>query len=428
MLGPVIQAQTDVLRHAAYPDGLSRDDLLLWYRRVREQSKQLFAIIQPDAFYSRPIALRNPVVFYEGHLPVLGINTLVKGALKQPGLNADFENLFARGIDPDDDADGSSDASVWPSRSEVQAYRRSAEALIERAMLTESLDDPLTVEALFTVVEHELMHQETLLYMFHNMPYEQKVWRSATVADRPAKNELIEVPAGIATLGADRDEIGFGWDNEFPKHRVDVNAFAIQRHNVTNGDYLECMRATGAPAPHFWSTADGRWFWRGIFELIPLPLSWPAFVTHDEASAYTRWKGGRLPTEAEYHRAAFGTPRGKERFYPWGNEVPDPKRGNFGLVNTEPVPVGSYPGSASAWGIHDLVGNGWEWTDTQFSGFAGFQPMASYPQYSADFFDGKHFVLKGASQATPRELVRRSFRNWFRPNYPFVYATFRCVA
>jgi len=273
------------------------------------------------------------------------------------------------------------------------------------------------------------MHQETLLYLFHNMPYEQKVKRQSRVAlrDERVTNDFVGVPDGIVTLGADRSHIGFGWDNEFPQHRVDVDAFQIQRHNVANHEYLEYMNATGVAAPHFWTRKDALWYWRGMFELIPLPDSWPVYVTHDEAVAYARWSGARLPTEAEYHRAAFGTPRGEERLFPWGDELPDPKPGNFGLSSRDPVPVGSYPSGASAWGIHDLVGNGWEWTSTKFAGFAGFEPMPSYPGYSVDFFDGKHYVLKGASPATPRELIRRSFRNWFRPNYPYVYATFRCV-
>ena len=89
--------------------------------------------------------------------------------------------------------------------------------------------------------------------------------------------------------------------------------------------------------------------------------------------------------------------------------------------------VGTHPAGASAWGVQDLIGNGWEWTSTPFEPFPGFQAMASYPEYSADFFDGKHFVMKGASPLTARGLVRPGFRNWFRPRYPFVYATFRCV-
>ena len=99
----------------------------------------------------------------------------------------------------------------------------------------------------------------------------------------------------------------------------------------------------------------------------------------------------------------------------------------WGGLDGDPEPVGSRPAGASAWGVEDLMGNGWEWTETVFEGFPGFAPMPHYPGYSADFFDGKHFVMKGASPATPRMLLRRSFRNWFQGCYPYVYATFRCV-
>jgi formylglycine-generating enzyme required for sulfatase activity len=134
------------------------------------------------------------------------------------------------------------------------------------------------------------------------------------------------------------------------------------------------------------------------------------YVTHEEATAYAKWKGARLPTEAEYHRAL-----GEEA-------VPE---GNYDFQHWDPVDVGSYPPNEH--GIYDLVGNGWEWTSTPFAGFPGFEPMPSYLVYSADFFDNAHYVLKGASPVTPRELIRPTFRNWFRPNYPYVYATFRCA-
>jgi formylglycine-generating enzyme required for sulfatase activity len=194
--------------------------------------------------------------------------------------------------------------------------------------------------------------------------------------------------------------------------RVPVDAFEIEQHSVTNGAYLEYMTATGAKAPHFWVRKEDQWFWRGMFELIPLPLDWPVWVTYDEAAAYARWNGGRIASEGEYNRAAEGTP---------------PTEGNLDFRNFDPVAAGSYPKAVSTWGVNDLVGNGWEWTSTVFDGFPGFQPMPSYPQYSADFFDGKHRVLKGASPVTAQALVRLSFRNWFRPNYPYVFAKFRCV-
>jgi iron(II)-dependent oxidoreductase len=164
-----------------------------------------------------------------------------------------------------------------------------------------------------------------------------------------------------------------------------------------------------------------------MFEMLPLPRSWPVFVSWAEANAYARWRGARLPSEGEYQRAAYGSDGGADRRFPWGDAPPDIRRGVFDFSSWDPEPAGSHPAGRSAWGVDDLVGNGWEWTSTVFAPFPGFRPLPSYPEYSADFFDGEHVVLKGASPATARDLLRPSFRNWFRPRYPHVYATFRCA-
>ena len=132
-------------------------------------------------------------------------------------------------------------------------------------------------------------------------------------------------------------------------------------------------------------------------------------------------------SEAEFQRAAYGDRSGHERRHPWGDDAPTSAHGVFDFTSWDPHPAGSHPRGASAWGIHDLVGNGWEWTGSVFAPFPGFSALPSYPEYSADFFDGEHFVIKGASSATASELMRPSFRNWFRPRYPYVYASFRCV-
>jgi len=185
-------------------------------------------------------------------------------------------------------------------------------------------------------------------------------------------------------------------------------------------------QSAGLAHPPFWERIGEAWFWRGMFERVPLPASWPVYVSLAEALAFARWHGVRLPTESEFQRAAYGSPDG-ERAYPWGHEAPAPRRGVFDFASWDPEPAGSHPGGASAWGVEDLVGNGWEWTNSAFAPFPGFRAIASYPEYSADFFDGEHFVMKGASPATARELLRPTFRNWFRKHYPHVYATFRCV-
>lgn len=265
------------------------------------------------------------------------------------------------------------------------------------------------------------------MYIVHQLPYERKHRLGFRHEDHPvATGERRAVAAGTATLGADPEAIPFGWDNEFGRTEVPVAAFEMSVYPVTNGDWLRFV-GDGGPVPHFWSERDEQWYLRAQFESIALPRSWPVYVTHQQAQAYARWAGMRLPSEAEYHRAAFGTPAGDERSFPWGETSPSKEHGNFDFTRFDPEPVDAHPAGVSAWGIADLIGNGWEWTATPFGPLPGFEPMASYPQYSADFFDGKHYVMKGASPVTPRELIRRSFRNWFYSDYPYMYAKFRCV-
>ena len=440
---------------------IDRAELVHWYRQNRLRTRALFDLIAPETYYSRPISLRNPIVFYEGHLPAFSLISLVKRGLGRPGVeNAErLEQLFARGIDPESEAAAvprSGASTLWPSRDEVLAFASRADDLVIDALQHGSFDlegraHPAMRrgEAIYTALEHEAMHQETLLYMWHRLPHDQKQKPSDLkyeIGGDPPAYERVRIPAGATTLGAPRDRTAFGWDNEFDAHRIEVPAFEIDVHSVTNADFLsfvdaggyaerslwtdegwEWVQREGVKHPAFWQAAS-RWSWCGMFEDLPLPRAWPVYVSHAEAAAYARWKGRRLPTEAEYHRAAFGAPGGDERAFPWGSEPPARQHGNFDFQSWEPVPVGSRPAGRSAWGIHDLVGNGWEWTATVFAPFEGFAPMPSYPEYSAEFFDGAHYVLKGASPATAKELIRPSFRNWFRPNYPYVYAKFRTVA
>jgi ergothioneine biosynthesis protein EgtB len=446
---------------------IDRQSVIDWYRRNRLRSEAIFDLIDPSAYYSRPIALRNPIVFYEGHLPAFSVIAFLRRGLGRPPVDPRLEELFARGIDPETEqsaAPRSGVSTVWPSRAEVRAFARAC----DEAVLSAMANDDLPSEGLYTALEHEAMHQETLLYMWHRLAYEQKradrgqtpMWSRHAVSSGADSTDLLQpsdpsspvtrgqtpvrIDAGTATLGADRGDVSFGWDNEFDAHRVTVPAFDVDALPVTNADYLAFVEAGGyltrawwddtgwawiqqdhVEHPIFWLRQGEEWFWRGMFAALPLPPTWPVYVSQAEASAYARWKGRRLMTEPEFHRAAYGVPGGGERLQPWGDEPADQSRGVLDFSSFDPGPVGAHPAGASAWGVHDLIGNGWEWTSTVFGPFPGFRPMPSYPEYSADFFDGQHYVMKGASPATAKELVRRSFRNWFRGNYPYVYAKLR---
>jgi ergothioneine biosynthesis protein EgtB len=421
-----------------------RRTLLAQLEAAWRRSDQIFDLLAPAALHERPIALRQPFIFYLGHLPAFGWNQVMGGVLGRNGPHPELDTLFARGIDPVD-VDAYQGKEHWPTVTETLAYRDRVRAAlrdsfrdVEELVGRDPLADHGRVYQL--VIEHELMHHETLLYMMQQLdrrllrrPADLPAYRIAGAA-APGR---VTIPAGRVRLGTAFDAVPFGWANEFPGVEQDVAAFAIDATAVRNGEWLAFVEAGGyeqpdlwAPEawlwrgraehrhPVFWKQRDHRWRYVTLFDELPLEdvRDWPVYVSWAEADAYARWQGATLPTEAQFHRAAEGVH--------WG----DAATGNYHFQQWAPEPAGRNAAGASRHGVRDLVGNGWEWTGTVFAPFPGFTAWArTYPGYSADFFDGKHYVMLGASWATDRALVRRTFRNWFQPHYPYVFAKFRCV-
>ena len=435
--------------------------LLARLQEARTRTDSLFALLPPNSFYERPVPERHRLIFYLGHLETFDWNLLAP-SLGLSSHDPEFDNLFAFGIDPVGGGLPTDVPEDWPSIVRVETYNWQARTRLDDALRAPSgraLRTPEMADGtlLHVAVEHRLMHAETLAYLLHNLAPEKKLAKEQPIADpRPAPEpRQVAIPAGVATLGKPRDDSGeFGWDNEFGVQRVHVPGFKIGAFPATNAEYLKFVRAGGYQTAFYWSPEDWAWreserlehphFWiakagasptdsaaewelRTMFGRIPLPASWPVYVTHAEASAFARWARKKLPTEAQWHRAAYGTPNGREREYPWGDGAPAPQHGNFHFERWDPAPVDAHPGGASAFGVFDLLGNGWEWTSTPFGPLPGFEPFSFYPGYSANFFDSKHFVMKGGSARTDACMLRRTFRNWFQPHYPHVYATFRCV-
>ena len=432
-----------------------RGDLMERIDDARRRSDALFSIVKPPSLYERPIPERHRIIFYIGHLEAFDWN-LLHGSL--PGLKVfhpDFDRLFAFGIDPVSGGLPSDQASDWPSRENVREYvfrvRRALDEKLENGSLDVSSGarDGFSLETLLNVaVEHRLMHVETLAYMLHQLPLDQKIRQEpdADLVTVPVEPSMVDIPEGRAVLGLRRHGGSFGWDNEFEAHAVDVPAFAIDKYEVTNRQYLEFVAAGGYEMrvlwsdeewqwkhdqeithPAFWKETGDEWLFRGMFEDRPLPLDWPVYVSHAEAAAFAKWQGKALPTEEEWQRAAYGG-GDAGRLYPWGNSAPQSDSGNFDFMRWNPAPVNAHPQGESAFGVQDMLGNGWEWTSSKFAPFPGFEPFPFYRGYSADFFDGKHFVMKGGSARTASCMLRASFRNWFQPHYQYVYAGFRCVS
>lgn len=440
---------------AASPTTASRlnNELEAQLLEARKRTDSLFSVVREDAIYERPVPERHRIIFYLGHLEAFDWNLLSDRAFGLKPFHKSFDQLFAFGIDPVGGGLPTDVPADWPQRGEIESYCRQVRQTLDNALdqtSPQTLNGSVDLATLLNVaIEHRLMHAETLSYLLNQLPSSRKAGTTEAFASNSPhkKRSLVRIPAGTATLGLRRargDE--FGWDNEFHAHTVEVNEFAIETHDVTNRDFLQFLQAGGyenraiwaesdwewkqrenVRHPAFWTTQGNYWMYRAMFGDIALPPDWPVYVTHAEAAAYANWKGRRLPTEAQFHRAAYGTHSGEEREYPWGNEPPTTRHGNFAFARWDPMPVGSYPQNASAFGVYDLLGNGWEWTRTPFEPFPGFERMSFYPGYSADFFDGKHLVMKGGSSRTAACMLRRSFRNWFQPHYRYAYATFRCV-
>ncbi|MGA7241499.1 MAG: SUMF1/EgtB/PvdO family nonheme iron enzyme [Bryobacteraceae bacterium] len=376
---------------------------------TRERTDALFGIVRPDSLYERPIPERHRIIFYLGHLEAFDWNLIGRYALDRRPFHPEFDKLFAFGIDPPPGQLPGDKPSDWPTVKEVEAYNRRTRDAID------DLIDEVPEQLLHVAIEHRLMHVETLAYILHQLPYDRKIAPAAEEsAEAVAAREhwMIDIPRGAAQLGLKDD--GFGWDNEFDAHEVDVPAFSIAKHKVTNGEYLEFVRQ-GAPAPFFWVQRGGEWSQRGMFAEFPLPLDWPVYATYEQAQAYAKKRGAALPTEPQFHRAACLASGAGHNGH----------GGNLDFRRWDPVPVQADDSAAAV--PSQLVGNGWEWTSTAFAPFPGFTPFPFYQNYSAPFFDGQHYVLKGASPVTAARLARPSFRNWFRPSYPYVYATFRLV-
>lgn len=295
------------------------------------------------------------------------------------------------------------------------------------------------------VLQHEHQHDETMLAT-HQLRRGNPVFPATDALPAPAAlitSAEVLVPAGPFTMGTSTD--AWALDNERPAHRVDLPAFWIDTVPVSNAAYRAFLEAGGYDDERLWSPAGWRWrcesgkrspaFWfregdtwlrRRFARVEPLPDDEPVqHVCFFEADAYARWAGRRLPTEAEWEKAASWDPetRTKRRF-PWGDDAPTEERANLGQTRYRPTAAGSYPAGAAPSGALQMVGDVWEWTSTEFTGYPGFRSFP-YKEYSEVFFDDGYRVLRGGSWATDPLALRTTFRNWDHPIRRQIFSGFR---
>ena len=298
------------------------------------------------------------------------------------------------------------------------------------------------------IAQHEQQHDETML-----ITHQLRVGEPALGAPQPPPAPAdaftlpreVLVPGGPFTMGTSTE--AWALDNERPAHEVDVAAFFIDTAPVTNAAYAAFIADGGYDRPEWWSAAGwahrqnadlsaplywirdgGQWLRRRFGVVEPCVADEPVVhVSFYEAEAFAAWAGRRLPTEAEWEKAARYDPAsGRSRRYPWGDEDPGPEHANLGQRYLQPTAAGSYPAGAAPSGARQLIGDVWEWTASDFRGYPGFVAWP-YKEYSEVFFGDEYKVLRGGSFAVDPVACRGTFRNWDYPIRRQIFAGFRTV-
>ncbi|MGW4977314.1 ergothioneine biosynthesis protein EgtB [Streptomyces mirabilis] len=294
------------------------------------------------------------------------------------------------------------------------------------------------------IAQHEQQHDETML-ITHQLRKGPAALTAPDPAPAPPFTGPAEVlvPGGPFTMGTSTEP--WALDNERPAHRREVPPYFIDTTPVTNAAYQAFIQDGGydterwwslegwshirshdIEAPLFWRREGGQWLRRhfGITEVVP-PDEPVLHVSWYEADAYARWAGRRLPTEAEWEKAARHDPAaGRSTRYPWGDADPTPEHANLGQRHLRPAPAGSLPAGASPLGVRQLIGDVWEWTSSDLHPYPGFAAFP-YKEYSEVFFGPEYKVLRGGSFAVDQVACRGTFRNWDYPIRRQIFSGFR---
>ena len=424
------------LSQTASPDPYQvRQHLHQWLVSCREATLALFDDVDPQMFSSQAHPDFSPVGWHLGHIAYTEAYWILQHSAGLPPQFSQYQQLFA--------ADGlpKAERQNLPPLDDICEYldavRRQVLGYLEVAPIDQQ-------ERLWRwLLLHESQHNETitLVLQLQRWRVDQSRWR---VGDRPTPGrvkatpttpsphqDMVQIPAGYFERGSNALD---ALDNERLVHPVYLDTYWIDRYPVTCQNYRQFMAAGGYQNSDWWSEAGWAWLQANP---VAKPLYWadqPEWDHHPvcgvswyEAEAYATYTGKRLPTEAEWEKAASWHPDSDQRHpYPWGAALPTSHHCNHDHWIGHTTPVDAYPAGGSAYGCYDMLGNVWEWTADWFAAYEGFKPYL-YAGYSQIYFDDQHRVLRGGSWATRPWALRSSFRNWYHPGVRQILAGFRCA-
>jgi len=427
-----------------------RAEILQYFHNTFNIDEKLYETLRTDeTFYRRADRLRHPLIFYFGHTATFFINKLNIARIIDRRINPRFEAMFAVGVDEMSWDDLDEKHYDWPTRQEVKAYRDQVRELVDDLIRKLPLALPIAWEnpfwAIMMGIEHERIHLETSSVLIRQLPLAEVTqlpfWETCPLAGVPPANRLLPVAEGMVRLGKEREHPLYGWDNEYGRHEAFVAAFRAAEYLVSNGEFLEFVKAGGyqerqwwteegwqwrefrqAGQPLFWIKAGESWLLRTMAAEIPLPWNWPVEVNYLEAKAFCNWKSSlsglplRLPTEDEWNRLRDLCDIPDQ---PYWAEAP-------GNINLEKWSSSCPVDLCRSGDFFDVLGNVWQWTETPIYPFHGFDIHPWYDDFSTPTFDGRHNLIKGGSWISTGNEATRDARYAFRRHF-MQHAGFRYI-
>ncbi len=443
----------------------SKQEIKNFFKNTYQMYEWLFSSVSDEGFYIAPDPLRRELIFYLGHTSAVYINKMKLLKLVTP-INEFFEKIFAVGVNPvfAEELDNDKYHEIWPKLKEVWDYRVVVYNKVIEMMDKSKFSLPVKRDSIWWLLllgmEHDRIHFETTTCLLRQMDLKYLKnpinWKSAgySTTNFP-NNEFIAVEGQTVHLGKAEDFPSFGWDNEYGSVDMDVYPFKATKYKITNGEFLEFMKAgdyhdksnwtkegwswkteINNQYPRFWVKEKKKFRFRNTFDVIDMPLNWPVEIIFHEAEAYCNWLAKknkltdtyyRLPTEEE-----FKIIRGDEEIIIRDKLVgcardfgafskKSEKIGNVNCFYGTSNPVDEFKPSPR--GFYDTVGNVWEWSESYFRAYPGFKPETYYYDYSGPCYEYGHYLLLGAAWSstglTCSNYVRFGFRRHFPQNAGF---------
>ena len=422
-----------------------REEIKKQFLQTYELDEKLFDLLkEKDFIYEQPNRLRHPLIFYFGHTATFFVNKLILANIIKDRVNAEYESIFAIGVDEMSWDDLNHKHYTWPTYEQTKAYRDEVKQIVLNLIDTIEFTMPINWDSPMWIIlmgiEHENIHIETSSVLIRelDMKYLKKD-EIFTYVDESSntyvKNELLKVKGTTVILEKDRAKPEYyGWDNEFSYHKADIKDFDASKYLVSNGEFLEFVKEGGYNKPEFFSEEGKEWldftqakhptFWikkgneyflREINRVIPLPLNYPVDINIYEAEAFCKFKSQilgfevRLPSEDEYYALYEYTNAGQ-------------KEANIGLKQFNQSPVDKYAFDE----FYDVVGNVWQWSLTPTYPFDDFITHPIYDDFTTPTFDDRHALMKGGSFISLGNETLKEARYAFRKHF-FQHAGFRYV-